>query len=360
MCICGHSLSEHKAPEVKVEAIEIDEEGLETVHKTHVSKPIQNVIHRHIIREKSGLIVGITGRPNFGKSWTGNKLILDWNPNLSIDDYLTYEVDEIFEKTFANLKINGKPMTKEEFDRIPTNEIKQWCRENIETVSIKMGRALLVDEAGAAIYNRDFFSPENKAMAKLVQVWRFMRMLVIFVIPEKVEFLEKTLREFFDLKIIMLDKNEEEGYAKAIAKERKGRNYKDEPIFARINGCKNGGFIKIRPFSIKWPEAAKEYERRSKIFKASIIMMAWRDVQESNGQMPQRLGKRKFNINELVEQAESQIKELTVPDKRTGKPIISEALIQSRIGISAPKARIVKVELEAKKARSDMNNSQTV
>ena len=321
-------------------------EELEANHKTYSSKPIQKIVYKHIIRQKSGLIIGITGRPNFGKSWTGNKVIKDWNWKLYIDEYLTYEVDDIFEKTFSNIKINGKPLSKEEFDKIPTDHIKQWCKDNIDTVTVKNGKALLVDEAGASIYNRDFFSAENKAMAKLVQVWRFMRMLVIFVIPEKVEFLEKTLREFFDVKIVMVDKNEAEEYAAAIVYERKGRNYKDEPIFARIPGCRYGGFIKIRPFSKRWPKEAEEYEKRSRIFKTSIIMQAWREVMESDGKTFVKGRKKENGIDDVIEEAKKVKKELMLPNKKTNVLIYNTDLIQNKLGVSKGIASRIRVALE--------------
>ena len=329
--------------------IDITESEITNNYKEYSNKPIQKVIYKHIIRKQSGMIIGVTGRPNAGKSWLGNKMIKDWNPKLHLQDYLTYEVDNIFEKTFSNLKINGKVMSKEEFNNIA--DIKAWCRDNINTVSIKQGKALLVDEAGTSIYNRDFFSPENKAMSKLVQVWRFMRMLVIFVIPERVEFLEKTLREFFDAKIVMTGKNEEEGYASAIMYERKGRNFKDEPIFARVNGCKHGGFIKVRPFSNNYPEDAKEYERLSKIYKTQVIMLARRDVLESSGQWVKKNGKRQSDIEEFSIDYVRNWKVLQDADRRskTGTLKFSVELVQNKYNIGTAKARRIVADLEQKK-----------
>jgi len=188
-------------------------------------------------------------------------------------------------------------------------------------------------------------------MSKLVQVWRFMRMLVIFVIPERVEFLEKTLREFFDAKIVMTGKSADNDYAMAAMYERKGRNYKDEPIFARVKGCRYGGFIKVAPFSKKYPQEAEEYERRSRIYKTSIIMQARRDVMEASGQWTKKPEKRQRDIEEFVQKALSLGDDIKAVSKK-GKQRYSEELIQNRMNIGMAKARRIRAELEIRERKN--------
>jgi hypothetical protein len=308
------------------------------------NKPIQCVIHKYIYMEKSGCIIGITGRPNFGKSWTGNKLIMDFDKSSKIEDYLCYDVPEIFTKTFENIKINGRYISKEEFDQI--TDIQQWCRENIQHIEVNPGNKIMVDEAGTSIYNREFFSAENKAMSKLVQVWRFLRMLVIFVVPEKMEFLERTLREFFDMKITMVSKNEQEGYAKAYVSERCGRNFKGEPMFKRIEGNRDNGFIRITRLDKDYPEVAEEYEKRSRIYKTSIIMQARRDVDTSNGNVfVEKKGTIKSDIDEIISEALPRAKEFRITNS-VGTTKFSALLIQNKMKVGYPTARRIKAALE--------------
>lgn len=304
--------------------------------------PFQRIVWKYIRVRKSGCIIGVTGRPNVGKSWTGNKIILDWDRQ-PVEKYLTYDVPNIFQKTFENIYINGKVMSQEEFEKIPN--IKEWCKENIKSIKVKPGGSILVDEAGTSVYNRNFFSAENKAMSKLVQVWRFMRMLVIFVVPERFDYLEKTLREFFDVKVIMTGKDEENGYSKAIVYERFGRNYKGEPTFKRVTGCRHGGFIKVFPFSNKYPQEAADYERLAAIYKVSVMMESRGDVSDSDDKKEKKTN----SIEEYMEKARAIRDSLKDYDRRAKRhpiPRYSIDLIQNQLQIGSPLAKRIRSQLE--------------
>ena len=309
----------------------------------HKEDPIQRVVWKYIMENQGGCVMGITGRANTGKSHTANGIINLWNPELKIEQYICYEPDEVFERTFQNLKLNDRHLSKEEFEKIPTNEIKTWCYENISSVKVRPGTAILIDEAGATMSSRDFFTAENKAISKLVQVWRFMRMLVIFVVPERFEFVEKTLREFMDVKIQMLNIDRREGYARARILERYGRDFKTgDPLFASVEGCKAGGFIRIWPLH---PNIAEEYERLSAKFKATSMLLAWREAAMAN--MP-KADKRqlndRFDIKRTMDEARKVSESLKDIQKK--KIVYSIPLIQNKFSISAHTARRIKAQLE--------------
>ena len=308
--------------------------------------PIHIIIYKYIVLRKTGCIIGVTGRPGSGKSWLCISLILDWlkqnHKEKSIDDYLVYDVNSLFQKTFQYIKINGEVMTKEMFDQI--DDLREFFENNIDKIDIVQGGVLMVDEAGTSIYVRDFFSSDNKAMGKLVQVWRFMRMLVVFNVPEKIEFMDKSIREFFDMKITMGGICDDRTYAYANAAERCGRNWKGEPAFKNIEGCKHRGFIRIWPLDLRYPEIAAEYELRAKKYKVMLIVEAGRTTDK---EFKKKAVKEEKEIVKNEDIDEYVKKGIAIESKlRSKHGRISPELIMNEMDVSLMKARRIKAGID--------------
>ena len=307
------------------------------------SDPIQRIIYKYIIRQKGGCVVGITGRANTGKSHTTRGIIYKWNPRLKLEEFMCYEVDDIFNKTFSNIRINGKSLSKEDIKNIIKNEdIREWCKNNIKSVDTSIGSVIMVDEAGVAIYNRDFFSAENKAMSKLVQIWRFMRMLVIFVVPERFEFVEKTMREFMDMKITMQGIDRVNNWAEAKVVERTSRDWKTgEPIFTPINGNKYGGIVRILPIS---SGLSDEYDNASSKWKTTLAFTTYKDLFHSDDKRSSKV--HNTRIDYFLDQARKIKDSLVVENKKTHTNRYSVELVQNNLNCGKPIAKRVIVALE--------------
>lgn len=326
-----------------VDITDIEETAKEP--KKLVNDPIQRVIFRHIYREQRGCMIGITGRAGFGKTYTANKIIKDWDEDAEPEEYLCHSIDEALEKILLSIKINGRSPTKEEIAAIPQDKIVEWCKDNIDTTSLPIGKPFLIDEAGVNLYNRNFFSAENKAMSQVVQIWRYMRMLVIFIVAERFSFLEKTMLEFLDLQIIMTKLHRHDGYAEAIVKERYGRNPKGEPAFKNVLGCRERGHINIISFSRKYPADAKKYRFMEDIFKYSLGIDILKDLQKSNTKIEIKAGKKPREIVDITPYMEEARKVYKVKLLNSRKRIIPEQ-IMNHFGVPTPTARRIKVALE--------------
>ncbi len=208
-------------------------------------KAILRVVWKYVYKQKGNCVIGITGVPNSGKSWTGDKIAYTMlPPSFTIKDYLCFSVEDVFRKTFAYVKYRGRPMTLEQIYKI--EDINKFLSENQEHIQFTPGRVIMLDEAGTAAYVREFFSKDNKNLAKLLQLWRFLQMIVIIVVPGSMSLADSTVSLFMNLEIKMLGVNREEGYAWCLAYEYVGWNQKKkEPIRRRIQGCRYGGSIRI-------------------------------------------------------------------------------------------------------------------
>jgi hypothetical protein len=211
--------------------------------------------------------MGITGMPMKGKSHTAVKLAIQWKDGkLDLDNCLVYTVQELLERTFSFIKVNGQPLSLKFLAK--TKNVEEYLRENADRIKIKAGNVIVFDEAGTGVYVREFFSQDNKTMSKILQVWRFLRMLVIIVVPGDFNIADSTISRFMNVEVIMRSIKRGK-YAKAIAYEYiDWDSRKKKPIKRRLKGCRHGGFIKVEPLSGRW---AEEYERVSRIHKLMVL-----------------------------------------------------------------------------------------
>ena len=238
-----------------------------TTIPVYMQKPIVRSVWNYIYGQGGNCFLGITGMPMKGKSHTAVKLAIQWKDgDIDLDDILVYKVEELLERTFSLIKVKGKPLSLEDFAKI--DNMEEYLRENEKHIRIKPGNVIVFDEAGTGVYVREFFSQDNKTMSKILQVWRFLRMLVIIVVPGDFNIADSTISRFMNLEVIM--KSIRRGkYAKAVAYEYiDWDSRKKKAIKRRLKGCRNGGFIKVEPLSGHW---AEDYEKVSKIHKLMVL-----------------------------------------------------------------------------------------
>jgi len=231
--------------------------------------PILRVIWKYVYERKGNIVIGITGQPNTGKSWTGNKICYEsMGPKSTVDDFLCFDVENVIQKTFAYVKYKNKPITMNMINEI--ENIPKWLKENMQFITFRPGRAILFDEAGVGAYVREFWSKVNKVLSKLLQIWRFLEMIIVVVVPGDMSLAEKTISRFLSMEIIMVGVNLADGHAKCIGYEHIGWNKKKkEPIRRRIKGCKHRGFIRVKAMG---KERADEYKAAMFMSKLGAMM----------------------------------------------------------------------------------------
>jgi len=232
----------------------------------NLNKPILRNVFRYIHEKKGNCLVGITGRVITGKSWTAVFLGLKFDKKFDVEESLVYTVEQLIDQSLKFIKVKGKPLT---FERIKDiKDIDQWLLDNIKRIKIKAGKVIIFDEAGSGAYVREFFSQDNKAISKLIQIWRFLRLLVIIVVPEDLRLAESTISKFLNIEILM--KGIKKRGAECVAWEYIGWDKrKKEPFKKRLKGCRGIGYIYISPLP---DDVAEKYEELSRVYKMKAMI----------------------------------------------------------------------------------------
>jgi len=200
----------------------------------HENVFIRNV-QEQLILHNQNLLVCFVGKPGYGKSWSAASFAREVDPGFWTDRI-------VFADPLDFMKMAG-----EEFPS---------------------GSAIMWDEIGVGLDNRDFFSILNKAVTHIAQTFRDQNHLVLFTVPEA-SFADKKLRDLFHAIVWMTGhKSHEEGWALGKWLWRKNTPFAKEAYhvyprmgISRISGMK---FYKL-PTAI-----ANSYERMNKEFKQKL------------------------------------------------------------------------------------------
>lgn len=232
------------------------------------SAPIMRTIYKYIYKERGNCVMGVVGMPNRGKSYLAVKTALIWqNWKADLNELLVYNVQDLIDKTFSFIYIDGRPLSLKRLEKI--DNVENFIRDHIDSIEIVPNQVVIFDEAGTSVYVREFFSMDNKTMGKLLQVWRFIRMLIIIVVPSDLKIAEKTICRFLNIEVSMRSLKQGD-HAKAVVYEYIDWDQKKQvPIKRRCMGCRWGGFIKVSPLPKKW---ADKYERIATVHKVKVLM----------------------------------------------------------------------------------------
>ena len=298
----------------------------------HYSKRYRRIfvrdIYRYIFKKKINCLLGITGPVGSGKSETAEGIGLAFDKSFDIDTNTVYTVHDLLEQSLHGVKVKNKPLSLEDLVKIP--DVRQWLRDNINNIIIKPGRVIVFDETATGAYVREFMSQDNKTIAKIVQVWRFLRIAVIFVVPEDMDLAESTIRRFLNFEIKMIGTYDK--YATCKAWEYKGRNKKTkEPYRHRLRGNRFGGIIKIKPLSY---EHRKKYIEISSVHKLGYLVDLGRDYASQTGNFVKG---RRLTPEEHAKFVEEHINDFLLP---TGK--VSENIIKIKRGVTYRDAKTIK------------------
>jgi len=281
-------------------------------------------------------MIGITGQPNTGKSWTGDKICINVSGSrYDVEDWLCYSIETVLQKTFHYAKFKGKPMTMELIYSI--EDVDAWITKNREHIKFRPGRCIMLDEAGSAAFVRQFFSKDNIILSKMIQLWRFLRMIVVIVVPGNMRVAESMISLFLDVEIMMIGKDNE--YARCVVYDYIGWKKNKEPIRRRIKGCRYQGHIKITPMK---REDADKYEKAMWHSKFGNLMKLAKTYKRES---MTKIGQTK-TIWDDVDEVHNNPERFKNPAKQGGR--YSANLIETYLEIPARKAQKVKVLAEQK------------
>lgn len=293
--------------------------------------PIIRVIYDMIYKKKGNCVVGVTGRVNTGKSHMSVNLGAKTDSKFKLEESLVYSVKDLIARSLSYLKYKGKPLSFEKIEGI--SDVKQWLQDNMKHITITPGKVVIMDEAGAlGAYVREFWSMDNKTLSKIIQIWRVLRMLCVFVVPEDMSLAESTITKFLNIEVKMLGL--QDGYADCIAWKYIGYNKKTrEPIRRRVTGCRNAGLIHVRPLPKDLHDAYETFSKSEKIH--ALIGMG----KEYKANEPIEAGRSRTVWDDIEYVRENR-------EKFTNeKGQITTPLIRLNLGISDHKARMIQAQL---------------
>lgn len=295
--------------------------------------PIISTINHHIYGRKSNCLVGITGSVNTGKSNSAVYIGSRVDKKFKVEESLVYSVENLIDRSLSFIKFKGKKLNLDKIKDV--TDIRDWLKTNMDDIYITPGKVIIMDETGAlGAYVREFFSMDNKTLAKIIQIWRILRMLCIFVVPEDMKMAESTITKFLNIEIKMLNIDKKEKTASCIAWEYKGWNKKTkEPYRYRLVGCRNGGVIHIPKLH---PKILYKYETFSRSEKIGALIDMGREYKVNN---INRIKDSKTIYDDI------QYVQKNIEQFKNEKGLITVPMIKARLGVSVPKAQQIRAHI---------------
>ncbi len=220
------------------------------------SNPLLTRLYNRVHVHNKNLIILIIGDTGSGKSYIAVKL--------------AYELDKSFR--------NAEP------EKIIRERVARRPREFasiIKNGNLKKGNAIIFDEAGVGISNREWHTAANKAMGSILQTFRNKNLIAIFTVPSK-KYIDKQGRELahYQVETQSIDYSKKKNIVKFMTCQhnpRYGTTYIKYPQLVV-----DGKIKKFKRFAFK--RAPKEfidaYEKYSGEFKAEIINEALEKMEQ--------------------------------------------------------------------------------
>ena len=210
------------------------------VMESHFMKdrdPVTYYIHK-LIRENKNFLCPILGQTGAGKSWTGLRLCENVDPEFNINRV-------IFDSPSFMQLINSGELHK--------------------------GSAILFDEAGVNVSNRQWYSKENIALGKVVETFRHRNYIVFFTVPN-IDFIDIKLRKLMHGRMNILSRDSAKGITIGRLLIYDGVTYDGEQMTKYLKVTTKKGVRRISRIYIPKPskELIREYEKRKNIFTTKI------------------------------------------------------------------------------------------
>lgn len=243
---------------------------------TKYDNPLLTKLYNRVHRRNKNLLILIIGETGSGKSYVALKL--------------AYELDKTFREG------NPEELMKKRVARTP----KEFA-SIVKNGNLKKGNAIIFDEAGVGISNREWHSATNKAMNSILQTFRNRNLIAIFTVPSK-KYIDKQGRELshYLVETQRIDYDEKKNIVKFMVNQhnpRYGKTYVKYPILDI-----NGKYKKVRMFSFKRApkELCEAYEKHSREFKDKIIDEALERMNQMQEQKERQ--ERVINVRKIADE----------------------------------------------------------
>jgi Sec-independent protein translocase protein TatA len=281
------------------------QDTIEKKYKWNENPFIQDIQHR-LRNLNQNMLVCIVGAPGYGKSYAGAMLCEQVDPG--------FYVDRI---AFAD-PLDFMELTAQEFPK---------------------GSAIMWDEVGVGLDNRNFFDIMNKSITYIAQTFRDQNHLVVFTVPES-DFTDKKLRDLFHVIIWMTGiKNTRYGFSlgKWLIQGRtpftKGKTKMGAYLkYPRVHGQRIPSIRFYKPT----PELVKDYEKAARKFKKELRQQKYEEMKKLSGkeeETPLYTKTKSMNMRELYELINKDRMKY-VDDTGVFDPL----KIQYELGVSEPKS----------------------
>lgn len=208
------------------------------------TQPVFREAHSYIYQKKTNFMMVCTGPVGTGKSVTGVTVGYRFSPRFDMRLDIVYSVPQLLERSLESIRYKGRRLDIAKLMSIP--ELDKWIAENRDDLTVIPGRALVFDETGSGAFVREFMKLDNRTMAKMVQIWRWLRILIVLVVPVDINLMDSAIIKFLNMELRHIGYPEEKGHAEFVAMlYGKWNRKKREPYKRRIRGCRGQGTIRL-------------------------------------------------------------------------------------------------------------------
>ena len=237
--------------------------------------PFFRDVHNFVFIKKTNCLVTATGDVGTGKSIGSVTIAYKFTKRFDMEKDIVYDVKSLLERSIESIRFKGKRLDMKMLYSVPNLYI--WLKENRKHLTVIPGRAIVFDESGAGAFVRDFMKMDNRTLAKLIQIWRWLRILVIFVCPVNVNLMDSAVIKFVNLEMKFKGYPQEKGYSEFVGlKYGNWNTKKNEPYRRRVLGCRGKGTTKITNIS---QEFIDKYDQIGGGSKVNMILDLYKNYQ---------------------------------------------------------------------------------
>jgi len=311
--------------------VDWDNDGVEDTIPKRWNRPILRNIYYRIYIKRTNCMIGATGPVGSGKSLLSIVIGIEFCPSFDIEKDVVYSIKDLIDRTFASVKYQNEPLSTEFFKDIDDPEM--WLKKNVDNITFNIGKVIIVDEAGEAAGVRDFFSVSNKILLKTIQMWRFLRLVTIFVVPVDMRLADTTLSKFLDMEIVMhrVDRKNKESVCRTYL-YRGWNKRKNQPYRQLTIGCREGGAHHIPFLPV---DVVKQYETIAQTKKLLAMINHAKTFTEAEEKVDRR--RSTINIEDIAKKIEET--ESTFRKTRAGKDAWNVPLIQTILKVPPSQIR---------------------
>jgi len=278
------------------------------------TQPLYKEIHQRIYKRRQNILILIVGSPGTGKSLLALRIAEKLDPTFTLENMKERVVIEA-----------------SQFSKLIANE---------DETKLERGAVFIVDEMGASMGNRDWYTIGNKMVSLILQTFRYRQLIMIMTVPN-MSFIDVSARKLIDVLIETkkIDFNTNKTKARVWKLQFNKISGEATPFRQRFRIKDELGETVVLDnmwFDRCDIKMAHSYEKFSREFKQSMAEKALANILRSQAKVDK---KSNFDIDGIVKKILEEKDKYYKPHR--GNLILNRARIEGDFGIGANRSKQV-------------------